>query len=200
MLADPTGVRRIGVLGGTFDPVHLGHLVTAQQVAEALDLRQVIFTPAGRPWQKSARQVTDPEHRLAMVELAIADNPTFTVSRVDVDRPGATYAVDTLRDLAQEFPHTDVKFIVGADALQGFATWREPDAILAAAQLVAVTRPGYELADCGLPPGSFTTVSITGVDVSSSDCRRRVRNGHTLRYLVPAPVLEYIAAHGLYQS
>ena len=199
MRSHPSGVRQIGVLGGTFDPIHVGHLVTAQQVAEALGLEQVLFVPAGRPWQKHPHQVTDAEHRLAMVELAVADNDDFATSRVDVDRPGATYAVDTLRDLTAQFPSTAFSFIVGADALQGFRTWREPDAVLRSAHLVAVTRPGFTVTEVDMSTRDYTTVAVTGFEVSSSDCRRRLRCGQSVRYLVPEPVRAYISEHRLYQ-
>lgn len=199
MPSSPTDGRRIGVLGGTFDPIHLGHLVTAEQVAETLGLDQVLVVPAGRPWQKSPQIVTDARHRVAMVDLAVADNDLLTISQVDVDRPGATYAVDTLRDLARQFPEAELMFIVGADALQGFGTWREPDAVLRAAHLVAVTRPGFPLATANLPSESFTTVTVTGVDVSATECRRRARLGQSLRYIVPDPVRCYITTHRLYQ-
>ncbi len=186
-------------MGGTFDPIHLGHLVAAAQVAEQVSLDAVVFVPTGQPWQKDPGDVTDAGHRYEMTLLATMPNPSFTVSRVDVDRAGPTYAVDTLRDLATEHPGDELFFITGADALAGFTTWRDHDAIAALAHIVGVTRPGHELADPGLAAGAVTLLEVTAMAISSTECRERARAGLTLDYLVPDPVGQYIVKNDLYR-
>lgn len=190
--------RRIGVLGGTFDPIHLGHLVAACEVRHRLALDELIFVPTGEPWQKQDRQVTAAEDRYIMTLLA-TDRSTFGVSRVDIDRTGPTFTVDTLRDLHAQYDPADLFFITGADTLAGLPTWREPDVLLELAHMVAVTRPGHELDAAPLPPSALTTVEIPGVDISSTICRERVARGEPIDYLVPAAVVEYIGKHQLYR-
>lgn len=192
---------RVGVMGGTFDPIHVGHLVAASEVAEQLGLSKVIFVPTGRPWQKAAADVTDAEHRYLMTVLATAEDPRFSVSRVDIERPGPTYAVDTLTDLRDEVGDDDeLLFIAGADAVAGIGTWHRSEEIFALATVVAVTRPGHERAAVSGLPAAVVAVEVTGVAVSSTMCRRRVAAGRSVDYLVPRPVAAYIAKAGLYRA
>ena len=188
--------RRLGVMGGTFDPIHLGHPVCASEVAYALALDEVVFVPAGRPWQKEGREMSPGEDRYAMTALATRDDPRFTVSRTEIDRPGATYTVDTLRELAAD--GTDLFFLTGADALAQVLTWREPEALFALATFVGATRPGYAVDAAAFPDGAVTLVDTPALDISASDCRARVARGAPIRYLVPDAVADYVAEHGLY--
>lgn len=190
---------RIGVMGGTFDPIHIGHLVAASEVAHRFDLERVVFVPTGRPWQKSDRDVSPPEDRYLMTVIATAADDRFSVSRVDVDREGSTYTVDTLRDIRAEIGEEhDYHFITGADALGEILSWREPEEVLRLAHLVGVTRPGHVLADPGLAPGRVTLLEIPALAISSSDIRARVSRGEPIRYLVTPGVEAYIAKVGLY--
>lgn len=195
---------RLGVLGGSFDPIHYGHLLAASEVADRLGLDRVIFCPAGEPWHKDADSRAPAEDRLRMVIAATADDARFTVSRVDVDRPGPTYTVDTLTelraDLAAAEPAAEAEwfFITGADALADVLRWREPTRIMSLAHLVGVSRPGHVLADPGVPDDAFTLVEIPGLDISSTDLRQRVRDGRPLHYLCPPAVIALIADLGLY--
>ena len=188
------------MMGGTFDPIHLGHLVAASEVAHRFALDRVLFVPTGRPWQKGHREVSPSEDRYLMTVVATAADPRFEVSRVDIDRPGATYTVDTLRDLSALLPDAELFFITGADALAAILTWRDPQEVLSLAHLVGVTRPGHDLADPGLPPGSVTLVDVPALAISSSDCRARVARGEPIHYLVPDGVAAYVAKRGLYRD
>ena len=192
--------RKIGVMGGTFDPIHHGHLVAASEVADRFGLDEVVFVPTGEPWQKGDRPVSPAEDRYLMTVVATASNPRFGVSRVDVDRRGPTYTVDTLRDLTLRLPDADLYFITGADALAAILTWRDVDELFGLAHFVGVTRPGYDLGDDHLPAGSVTLVEVPAMAISSSDCRRRVAEGHPVWYLVPDGVVQYIAKRGLYRD
>jgi nicotinate-nucleotide adenylyltransferase len=198
--------RKIGVIGGTFDPIHLGHLAAATQVANRLGLDRVILAPAGEPWHKRESPGASPEDRFQMVELAAGEDQRFRVTRVDIDRPGPTFTSDTLRDLLEQHSASGESsddtwfFIAGADALADFMQWREPMAILEQAHLVGVTRPGHTLAAPVLPTGSYTLVEIPDVDISSTDIRERVRTGQSITGLVPAAVESYIRERGLYLS
>ncbi len=189
-------------MGGTFDPVHHGHLVAASEVAHRFDLDEVVFVPTGTPWQKRDRAVSPAEDRYLMTVIATAADPRFRVSRVDVDRDGPTYTVDTLRDLSAEFAaagtEAELFFITGADALGAIAGWHDADELLGLAHFVGVTRPGHTLVDPGLPEGSVTLVEIPALAISSTDCRDRVSRGEPIRYLVPEGVREYVAKRGLY--
>jgi len=189
---------RLGVMGGTFDPVHHGHLVTASEVAHRFDLDEVTFVPTGRPWQKAHAPVTPAEVRYLMTVIATADDPRFTVSRVDLDRAGPTYTVDTLRDLRAQRPDAELFFITGADAVSSILTWRDPHEVLGLAHLVAVTRPGHDLSAAHLPAGSATVVEVPALAISSTDCRQRVARGAPISYLVPAGVERFILKTGLY--
>ena len=191
---------RLGVMGGTFDPVHHGHLVAAGEVADRFGLDEVVFVPTGEPWQKGDRPVSPAEDRYLMTVVATASNPRFGVSRVDVDRSGPTYTVDTLRDLTARLPDAALYFITGADALAAILTWRDVDELFGLAHFVGVTRPGYDLGDDHLPVGAVTLVEVPAMAISSSDCRRRVAEGHPVWYLVPDGVVQYIAKRGLYRD
>ncbi len=190
--------RRIGVMGGTFDPIHHGHLVAASEVQSVFGLDQVIFVPTGRPWQKSGKEISDPEHRYLMTVVATAANPRFTVSRVDIDRPGQTYTIDTLRDLRAQYPDDDLFFITGADALTNILTWKDYSDIFDLAHFVGVTRPGHDITTDGLPPSGVTLIEVPAMAISSTDCRTRVKRGVPVWYLVPDGVVQYINKYKLY--
>ncbi len=192
--------RRLGVMGGTFDPVHHGHLVAASEVAGRFDLDEVVFVPTGEPWQKGGRRVAGAEHRYLMTVIATASNPRFSVSRVDLDRDGPTYTIDTLTDLrAERGGDVEMYFITGADALAQILSWRDADRLAGLAHFVGVTRPGHVLADPGLPAGRVSLVEIPALAISSSDCRERVGLNQPIWYLVPDGVVQYIAKSGLYR-
>jgi len=199
--------RRIGVLGGTFDPIHIAHLAIAEEARTQLGLDKVVFVPAGLPPHKMDVHVSPAEHRLAMVKLAIADNPHFEVSRVDIDRFGPCYTVDTIALLRKEWePDVEIYFIMGSDSLADILTWHKPDRLIRLCRIVAVGRPGYrvdmdELERC-LPGASQRILFINSpqLDVSSSEIQRRVRAGESIKYQVPEAVERYIYEHGLYRS
>ena len=194
--------RRIGVMGGTFDPIHHGHLVAASEVQSWFDLDEVIFVPTGEPWQKADRAVSPAEDRYLMTVIATAANPRFSVSRVDIDRQGPTYTIDTLRDLAAAHPHDDLYFITGADAMAALLTWRDHEELFTLAEFVGCTRPGHEMDENtlkGLPKDRITLVEIPALAISSTDCRTRVHNGEPVWYLVPDGVVQYINKHRLYE-
>lgn len=193
-----TRAPRIGVMGGTFDPIHHGHLVAASEVAQSFDLDEVVFVPTGRPWQKD--DVTESEHRYLMTVIATASNPQFTVSRVDIDRAGPTYTIDTLRDLQEQRPGAELFFITGADAVAQILSWRNHQQLWDLAHFVAVSRPGHVLTTEGLPTENVSQLEIPALSISSTDCRARVRRGHPVWYLVPDGVVQYIAKHHLYRS
>jgi nicotinate-nucleotide adenylyltransferase len=192
---------RIGLVGGTFDPIHHGHLVAAEEVAFASTLDRVLFVPAGDPWQKADGDVSAVEHRVAMTELAIEQDERFALSRVDLERSGPTYTIDTLRCMREELPGAELFFITGADAILDILTWKDPEEVLALATFVAVTRPGYDISklDSLDLPADVVVVEIPALAISSTDIRRRVREGRPIRYLVPDQVMEYIETHGLYR-
>jgi nicotinate-nucleotide adenylyltransferase len=192
--------RKIGVMGGTFDPIHHGHLVAASEVADRFGLDEVVFVPTGQPWQKTERQVSRPEDRYLMTVVATASNPRFSVSRVDVDRGGPTYTADTLVDLNAEHPDARLFFITGADALAQILSWHNYERLFELAHFVGVTRPGYTLGSDHLPEGSVTLVEVPAMAISSTDCRRRVAGGHPVWYLVPDGVVQYISKRNLYRD
>lgn len=192
--------RRIGVMGGTFDPIHHGHLVAASEVAARFELDEVIFVPTGEPWQKEDREVSAAEHRYLMTVIATASNPRFTVSRVDLDRPGPTFTVDTLTDLKREHPNDTLFFITGADALSAMMGWKDADKLSELAQLIGVTRPGYRLSDPRLPGSDVTLVEVPAMAISSTACRERVSEGQPVWYLVPDGVVQYITKYRLYHA
>lgn len=198
----------VGVLGGTFDPPHMGHLVLAQEAYQALNLDQVLFVPAGEPWRKAGRELSAREHRLAMIRLAVADNPAFAVSTAEVDRAGPSYTAETLADLrAQLGPESELFFIMGADSLADFPHWHEPRRILELARLAVAERSpaGDEGVEEGIPQelaealrGSVVWVTMPLIAISASAVRQRVRQGLSVRYWVPGAVEEYVRRHGLY--
>ncbi|MHA6784576.1 nicotinate-nucleotide adenylyltransferase [Pseudonocardia saturnea] len=192
--------RKIGVMGGTFDPIHHGHLVAASEVADRFGLDEVVFVPTGQPWQKGGREVSPAEERYLMTVVATASNPRFSVSRVDLDRDGPTYTKDTLTDLHAAEPDAALFFITGADALGAILSWRDVEDLFALAHFVGVTRPGYALADDHLPDGAVSLVEVPAMAISSTDCRRRVAEGHPVWYLVPDGVVQYIAKRRLYRD
>ncbi|MBN9644184.1 nicotinate-nucleotide adenylyltransferase [Corynebacterium mendelii] len=200
-MSSTTAPRRIGVMGGTFDPIHNGHLVAGSEVADLFGLDLVIYVPTGQPWQKKGRSVSSAEDRYLMTVIATASNPQFTVSRVDIDRGGATYTVDTLRDLKRQFPKAELFFITGADALEKIGTWQNWDELFDLARFIGVTRPGYELNESALPQDkrdSLFLVEIPAMAISSTDCRKRAATGRPVWYLVPDGVVQYIGKRQLY--
>jgi nicotinate-nucleotide adenylyltransferase len=193
------GAKRIGIMGGTFDPIHHGHLVAASEVAGRFDLDEVVFVPTGQPWQKDA--VSAAEDRYLMTVIATASNPRFHVSRADVDRDGPTYTIDTLRDLHAVYgPTAQLFFITGADALAKILSWKDALEMLSLAHFVGVTRPGFELSDEHLPADTATLIEVPAMAISSSACRARVAQGLPVWYLVPDGVVQYIAKRELYRS
>lgn len=192
---------RIGIMGGTFDPIHHGHLVAASEVADLFKLDEVIFVPTGQPWQKG--DVSAAEDRYLMTVIATASNPQFSVSRVDIDRPGPTYTIDTLSDLRKKYLEAELFFITGADALEKILIWHEWEKAFEQATFVGVTRPGYILRDTNLPKkyqDQVELVQIPAMAISSTDCRARAKAGQPVWYLVPDGVVQYISKRGLYQS
>jgi nicotinate-nucleotide adenylyltransferase len=186
-------------MGGTFDPVHHGHLVAGSEVAHIFALDEVVFVPTGQPYQKDDRTVSPAEDRYLMTVIATASNPRFSVSRVDIDRPGATYTIDTLRDLHEaNGPDADLYFITGADALENILTWHDADTLFSLAHFVGCTRPGHQLTGAGLPDGKVSLVEIPALAISSSECRARVAADEPVWYLVPDGVVQYIAKRHLY--
>lgn len=184
-------------MGGTFDPIHHGHLVAASEAQVSLDLDEVIFVPTGYPADKPG--VSPAEHRYLMAVIATASNPRFRVSRVDIDRPGPTYTVDTLTDLRTQFPDADLFFITGADAIATVLTWKDAEQLTSLAHFVAVTRPGHELSVESLSADAVTVLEVPALAISSTDCRARVYAGKAVWYLVPDGVVQYIAKHRLYR-
>jgi nicotinate-nucleotide adenylyltransferase len=186
-------------MGGTFDPVHHGHLVAASEVARRFDLEEVIFVPTGQPWQKSNDPVSPAEDRYLMTVIATASNPRFSVSRVDIDRQGPTYTIDTLHDLRERFgPNAELFFITGADALEAILDWHRAEELFGLAHFVGVTRPGHHLSDIGFPDGTVSLVEVPALAISSTDCRARVQAGNPVWYLVPDGVVQYISKRKLY--
>lgn len=188
-------------MGGTFDPIHHGHLVAGSEVAAQFDLDEVVFVPTGQPWQKGDRQVSRAEDRYLMTVIATASNPRFTVSRVDIDRGGLTYTVDTLRDLRKEYGEdVDFYFITGADALAQILTWRDVDELFTLAHFVGCTRPGHQVTVRDLPEDAVTIIEIPALAISSTECRERVRAGQPIWYLVPDGIVQYINKRRLYRD
>jgi nicotinate-nucleotide adenylyltransferase len=190
-------------MGGTFDPIHHGHLVAASEVQAWFDLDEVVFVPTGDPWQKSDREVSQAEHRYLMTVIATAANPRFRVSRVDIEREGRTYTIDTLRDLRAELPDAELYFITGADALADILTWRDAASLFHLAQFVGCTRPGFDMDASTLkdiPSDRVTLVEIPALAISSTSCRERAAAGEPVWYLVPDGVVQYIGKHHLYPA
>ena len=186
-------------MGGTFDPIHHGHLVAASEVQSLFDLDEVTFVPTGEPWQKEGREVSLPEHRYLMTVVATASNPVFTGSRVKIKRGAKTYTIDTLRDLRAQHPDADLFFITGADALAQILSWKDAEDLFDLAEFIGVTRPGYELSEDGLPADRVHLQEVPAMAISSTDCRDRVAAGEPVWYLVPDGVVQYINKYGLYR-
>ena len=188
-------------MGGTFDPIHHGHLVAASEVGHFFSLDEVIFVPTGQPWQKDQRTVSAAEDRYLMTVIATASNPRFSVSRVDIDRPGPTYTIDTLRELRiLRGPDAEFFFITGADALEQMMTWQDADQLFKLAHFVGCTRPGHRLSGAGLPDDRLSLIEIPALAISSTNCRERVGEGEPIWYLVPDGIVQYISKRALYRD
>jgi len=198
--------QKIGIMGGTFDPIHYGHLVTAEAARETYKLEEVIFVPSGQPPHKAAGSVSDFWHRYLMVMLAISTNPWFRVSRIEYDRGGPSYTIDTIREFKKIFGEkTELYFITGADAILEIFTWKQPKELLSSCRFIAATRPGYDLGKLENLLGEDFSASVSVLEVpllsiSSSEIRARVRRGLTIKYLVPEPVETYIYHNRLYKD
>ncbi|UCH32981.1 MAG: nicotinate-nucleotide adenylyltransferase [Armatimonadota bacterium] len=195
---------RLGVMGGTFDPIHYGHLVAAEEARACFGLDVVTFVPCGQPPHKKDYAVTTPEHRYAMTVTATCTNPHFSTSRIELERDGPSYTIDTLHQLHGEHPAAELFFITGADAVHELLTWRDPEQLVASCQLIAVTRPGYDLdgleRDLGDLARRVRAIEAPGVNISSTQIRERVARGQSIKYLTPEPVEAYIAKHRLYRD
>lgn len=198
-------MQRLGIMGGTFDPIHYGHLLMAEEARQAFALDEVIFVPNGRPAHKKAYEVSSPEERYAMTRLATESNPTFSCSRLEIERPGLSYTIDTLRGFHALYPELDaLYFITGADAVLEILTWHEHDQLTRECQFIAVTRPGFVLehltriVDARFLD-SIHFLNIPALEISSTDIRRRVREGRSIKYLTPEPVEAYINRQRLYR-
>ncbi len=205
--ADPGREYRLGIMGGTFDPIHYGHMVTAEQAREALKLDLVLFMPAGSPAFKQGKRVTDAEDRYAMTLLATAANDAFDASRFEIDRPGVTYTVDTLLALREHYPeNVRLFFITGADAILDLITWRDAPRMAELATFIAATRPGYNIEqarrriEASRLPFDVRYIEIPALAISSTNIRDRVAAGKSVRYLTNESVIGYIRKHGLYNA
>ncbi len=197
---DPARKLRVGVMGGTFDPIHHGHLVAASEVMHKFDLDHVVFVPTSQQPFKEGRQSAPSEDRYLMTVIATAANNRFTVSRVDIDRGGITYTFETLADLAEQTPNANWFFITGADALADILSWKNADELLEQAHFIGVSRPGHQLKNKGaFPEGSVSLVEVPAMAISSTDIRKRVKNDEPIWYLVPDGVVQYIRKYGLYR-
>lgn len=203
---DPEAIYRLGIMGGTFDPIHMGHLVCAEQARDALELDGVVFMPAGNPVFKKHLEVSDAAHRVAMCKAAVADNPSFDVSTIEVDRGGDTYTVDTLQILRDHFPeNVKLYFIAGADAIATLPQWRDAHRLARLASFVGLNRPRSANLQTSnimraLRAAGFRTLFVEAplFELSSSDIRKRILGNRSVRYLIPPAVLEYINSVGLY--
>ena len=199
---------RIGLFGGTFDPIHMGHLLVADAARERLPLDSVVFIPAGRPWLKAGREISQPEHRFAMVELAVRCHPNFEVSKIELDRPGPTFTVDTLEQIRRELgPDDEMFLILGMDSLRELGRWRRPAHLFDMCTVVGMSRPGYEDVELSwldeVADGASRRVELVRgplVNVSGTEIRARVSVGQPVGSCVPKPVEAYIMGHGLYRS
>jgi len=199
------GERKVGLLGGTFDPIHIAHLIMAEECRSHLSLEQVFFVPAGIPPHKLNKPITSAEHRVDMVELAIASNPYFAVSRLDIDRPGPCYSIDTINLLSRQLADSvEIYFIIGTDSLIDMPTWHEPARLIELCRFAVVGRPSYQVdmdyLESVLPGvrSRIEFVDAPGISLSSSDIKRRIHSGHSIKYQVPESVEEYIYSHELY--
>jgi nicotinate-nucleotide adenylyltransferase len=199
-------MRRIGILGGTFDPPHIGHLVLAEAAREGLNAEKILFVPAGDPPHKQGDTRLALEHRLAMLERALGDDPAFVISRVDIDRPGPHYTVDTMRILQQQFPDAELYFVMGGDSLRDLPRWHQPEQLMQLCRFAVMSRTDTvadpHMHDAVLPGLSERVVMIDAplIGISSTEIADRIRHGKSARYMVPMPVLDYILSHRLYQD
>lgn len=201
-------VHCIGIMGGTFDPIHYGHLVTAEGVRYEHGLHKVIFVPAGRPPHKPNCHITEPRHRYNMTCLAVASNPFFDTLPLEVERPGLSYSIDTVKDISRLYPGAEIYFITGADAVLEILSWKDVKQLLTICKFIAATRPGYKLDGLWevleqLPPDlrqNIFCIEVPALAISSTDIRQRVREGKPIKYLIPEPVEDYIIENGLYRT
>ena len=199
---------KLGILGGTFDPIHLGHLIIAQEAMSSLRLDRVLFVPAGDPWMKADTTITPRQHRLAMVVAAVGGNPKFKVSPSELERFGPSYTVETLEEFQEDYGlQAELHFIIGADALKDFGRWNQPERVLELCILAVVGRPAQEELDLSALEASLpgigkrvVVIDDVSIGVSATDIRERVAEGRSIRYLVPPPVEAYIQEHGLYKE
>ena len=193
--------KRLGILGGTFDPIHSGHLILAEQLKEELKLQKVIFIPSANPPHKENHFVSSAKDRLKMVKIAIRDNPDFLISAIELKREGKSYTIDTLSQIKKLYKDSGLFFLLGSDAIDEFPTWKEPDKIFQKVKVVIALRPGFNRIN---PENRFVKKSllipINGLNISSSQIRERVRKGKSIRYLVPQAVEEFIQSKKLYRS
>jgi nicotinate-nucleotide adenylyltransferase len=200
--------RRLGIMGGTFDPIHYGHLVTAECTRYAFGLERVIFIPSGRPPHKTGHMVSEPLDRYKMTCMAIASNPFFCASAIEVERPGPSFTIDTVRSVMQQYPGAKIYFITGADALLEIFTWKDFDALLMICNFVAATRPGYRLLELkgkidslpGALKRNISYMEVPALAISSTDIRLRVRDGRPVKYLLPESVEDYMINNKLYRK
>ena len=198
---------KVGIFGGTFDPIHLGHLIVAEEASALLGLDEMLFVPAGRPWFKASDEVTEARHRMAMVELAIASNPRFRASDIEIGRVGPTYTVDTLVELREQLePNSEIYLILGLDSLQEIDRWHSPERVFELATVVGMSRPlcaafDTERLDSIFPGASDRVMMLDGplIDISATDLRRRVSEGLSIKYRVPESVEAYVYEQGLYR-
>jgi len=192
---------KIGIMGGTFNPIHLAHLISAEQIRQRLSFDQILFIPSARPPHKPPDGIIDPEHRYRMTQLAIADNPHFSVSRIEVDRQGQSYAIKTFQELQANYgAGCELAWIIGADSLIEFKIWKDYDRLLNICRFIATTRPNYPLST--VPSEIIKRVDIfeiPEIEISATDIRQRIRSGQSIRYLVPPSVAAYIQKHHLYR-
>lgn len=201
-------IRRLGIMGGTFDPIHYGHLVTAEGARHELGLEKVVFIPAGKPPHKTGYNITEPWCRYIMTCLAIKSNPFFQVSSIEVERPGPSYTIDTVRAIHQLYPGSEIYFITGADAVLEILTWKNAEKLLSMCRFISASRPGYDLGELyGKLSGmswdlkkNIYYMEVPALAISSTEIRRRVREGRPIKYLLPEPVENYILKNGLYRQ
>lgn len=201
-------VQRVGIMGGTFDPIHHGHLVAAEEARYQFGLEQVIFIPAGQPPHKVSRRISDARHRLAMTQLAIQSNPFFSASAIEIERPGLSYTINTVRDMRKMYPLAEIFFITGADAVLEILSWKHIDELLNQCCFIAAKRPGYRLGRLGKKlPGiqeeqlkRIIVMEVPALAISSTDIRERVLTGRPIKYLLPEVVENYIKEQGLYRE
>ena len=196
-----TNPKKLGVLGGTFDPIHMGHLVLAEQAREQFELDQIIFIPSASPPHKTEQELSLAIHRFEMTKLALEGNRYFSVSDIELKRKGLSYTIETLRELKGLYKDSEIYFLTGSDVLEEITTWKDPEEIYKLARIVIAVRPGFDKFD---PENHFAKksviVRITGVDISSTQIREKVRNGESIKYLVPSKVEEYIKKKNLYTT